>query len=169
MTEGLTALDVMVLVSLAVAGIFGWTRGFVREIFSLAAWVAGFFAVKAFHVPASAILAGPVGTAGGAAVFAVVLCFGVAFLAVRLIGTQLGRSTRQSILNPVDRILGFGFGLLKGLFAATMAFLLMSLVFDTLNGAQAPRPSWMAQSRTYQLLKASSAALVGAIDAGRAR
>ena len=159
----------MVLVSLAVAGLFGWTRGFVREIFSLAAWVAGFFAVKAFHVPASAVLLGPVGTAGGAAVLAVALCFGAAFAAVRLVGTQLGQTTRHSVLNPVDRVLGFGFGLLKGLFAATLAFLLMSLVFDALNRAQAPRPAWMAQSRTYQLLKASSAALVGAIEAGRKR
>jgi membrane protein required for colicin V production len=169
MTNGLTALDVMVLLSVGVSAAFGGLRGFVSEVFSLAAWFAGFVAVKLFQEPAAAFLVGPVGTWGGANVMSVALVFGIAFLAVRVIGNALGQRTRKSLLGPVDRVLGVGFGALKGLLAATLAFLLMTLVFDTINGAKAPRPEWMTKSRTYELLRASSVALVDAVEAGRGR
>lgn len=166
-TSGLTALDMMVLLSLGVGAVFGTMRGFVSEVFSLAAWIVGIAAVKLFYVPAEALLEKPVGSAGGAAVLAVALCFGVAFIATRLVGNRLGKAAHAALLGPVDRLLGLGFGLLKGLLAATVAFLFMTLIFDFLNGDKAPRPKWMAESKTYPLLSASGTALVGAVEAGR--
>jgi membrane protein required for colicin V production len=100
-------------------------------------------------------------------VLAVVLVFGLTFMTIRLIGNRLGRSTRNSVLGPFDRVLGLGFGMVKGLIAATIAFLLMSQVYDVLYGRDALRPGWMTASRTYDLLRASSAALVSAVEAGR--
>jgi membrane protein required for colicin V production len=167
MGAGFTALDMMVIVSLAVAGGYGAVRGFVLEVFLLTAWVAGIVAVKILHEPTTAMLVSPVGSQGGASVLAVVLCFGLTFLTIRLIGNRLGRSTRSSVLGPFDRVLGLGFGMVKGLMAATIAFLLMSQVYDFLYGRDALRPGWMTASRTYDLLRASSTALVGAVEAGR--
>ena len=169
MDAGLTSLDIMVLVSIAVAGGFGAMRGFVVEVFSLAAWIAGIVAVKLFHGTATEMLVTPVGTTGGASLLALALVFGIAFLAVRLTGNRLGASARGSLLGPFDRVLGLGFGMVKGLLAATLAFLLMGQVYDILNGRNAARPDWMQKSRTYDLLRASSTALVSAVEAGRAR
>lgn len=167
MGGGFTALDMMVIVSLAVAAGFGAVRGFVLEVFLLVAWVAGIVAVKFMHEAATAMLVSPVGSQGGASVLAVVLVFGLTFMTIRLIGNRLGRSTRNSVLGPFDRVLGLGFGMVKGLIAATIAFLLMSQVYDVLNGRDALRPGWMTASRTYDLLRASSTALVSAVEAGR--
>jgi membrane protein required for colicin V production len=167
MGAGFTALDMMVIVSLAIAAGFGAIRGFVLEVFLLAAWVAGIVAVKSMHGAATAMLVSPVGSRGGASVLAVVLVFGLTFMTIRLIGNRLGRSTRNSVLGPFDRVLGLGFGMVKGLIAATIAFLLMSQVYDVLYGRDALRPGWMTASRTYDLLRASSAALVSAVEAGR--
>lgn len=169
MGAGFTSLDIMVLVSLAVAGGFGAMRGFVVEVFSLAAWIAGVVAVKLFHGTAAAMLVKPVGTEGGASILATTLVFGLTFLVIRLIGNKLGQSARDSFLGPFDRVLGLGFGMVKGLLAATLAFLLMGQVFDVMNGRNAPRPKWMLDSRTYDLLRASSTALVSAVEAGRAQ
>jgi membrane protein required for colicin V production len=168
MGAGFTALDMMVLVALAVAGGFGAMRGFVTEIFLLVAWIAGIVAVKMLHAAATAMLVKPVGSAGGASILAVALVFGLTFLTVRLIGNRLGRSTRGSLLGPVDRVLGLGFGMIKGLLAATLAFLLMTQLYDFMNGSGAPRPDWMVKSRTYDLLRASSSALISAVEASRA-
>lgn len=165
--NGLTALDIMVLLSLGAGAVFGLSRGFLVEIFSLAAWVAGVVAVKFFHAPVAAALTGPIGTSGGATVLAVALLFGVAFLVVRSIGGGVGRRAKASILGPVDRALGLGFGLFKGLMAATLAFLMMSLVNDTVYGGAAQRPAWMTKSHSYELLRASSAALVDFVAARR--
>ncbi|UVO53446.1 CvpA family protein [Sphingomonas sp. SUN039] len=166
---GFTSLDMMVLVSLSVAGGFGAMRGFVGEVFSLAAWIAGIVAVKLLHGMAMPMLVKPVGSEGGASILAVALVFGLAFLAVKLLGSRLGHSARSSLLGLFDRVLGLGFGMVKGLLAATLAFLLMGQVYDILNGRNAARPDWMVKSRTYDLLRASSAALIGAVEAGRAR
>mgnify|MGYP003351013173 CR=1 FL=1 len=43
------------------------------------------------------------------------LIVGVTYLGGRTIARAIGSRTRTSILGPVDRALGFGFGALKGL------------------------------------------------------
>ncbi len=168
MTASLTALDVLVLLVVGAGAMFGLLRGFVHEVLSLAAWVVAIVAVKLFHAPAAAALARPIGTEAGAAVLAFALLFGITFLAVRMIGRKLGMHTRASFLGPFDRLLGLGFGALKGLIGATLMFLFASLINDTLHGAASPRPHWMTNSRTYPLLRASSAALVDFVQRRRA-
>lgn len=165
----LTALDILVLLTVGLGAALGFSRGFVNETVSLAAWVLAIIVVKALHTPVSAMLVGPVGTESGAAVLGFALVFGLTFLAVKMAGKALGTTTKGSLLGPFDRVLGLAFGALKGLIAATLVFLLVSLVFDTLNGRSAPRPAWMTESRTYPLLRASSASVVDFIEKRRAR
>lgn len=157
----------MVLLTMGIAAVLGCVRGFVGEVVSLGAWIIAIVAVKFLHGPVSALLTGPVGTESGAAVLAFALVFGLAFLGVKIAGRALGNVTRGSLLGPFDRLLGLGFGALKGLIAATLVFLFVSLVFDTLNGASAARPPWMTTSRTYPLLRASSAAIVAFVEKRR--
>jgi len=164
----LTGLDILVLLTVGAAAVFGFLRGFVSEVMSLAAWVLAILAVKFAHEPVAAALVKPIGTDTGASVLAFALIFGATFIVVRMVGGRMGTASRRSLLGPVDRLLGFGFGALKGLIAATLAFLFASLVFDTLLGAAQPRPVWMIKSRTYPLLRASSAALVDFVQKRRA-
>jgi membrane protein required for colicin V production len=155
---GLTVLDILVLLLLLGGAVIGWLRGFVMEVLSLGAWIAAILAVKLFHAPLSAWLAGPVGA--GAPVLAFALLFGAVFVGGKLVAGAIGRRTRTSILGPVDHLLGVGFGALKGLIGATLLFLVANMLYDTVYGGAAHRPTWMAQSRTYPLLKASSRAIV---------
>jgi membrane protein required for colicin V production len=71
------------------------------------------------------------------------------------------------VVGPVDRVLGAGFGALKGLIGATLLFLGVNLVYDTIWGRAAIRPEWMAQSRTYPMLKSSGATVVDLVEAQR--
>ena len=73
------------------------------------------------------------------------------------------------MLGPVDRLLGGGFGMLKGLIWATLFFLLANLATDMVYGPQADRPEWMTKSRTYPLLNASGRAIVDWVEARRHR
>src|SRR3546814_1824965 len=79
----------------------------------------------------------------------------------------LGRRTRNSIVGPVDRALGFGFGALKGLILASLLFLLAVLVLDTTGGGPTERPDWLTQSRSYPLLNATSASIADFVDRRR--
>jgi membrane protein required for colicin V production len=156
----MTALDIVALVLLGGGAIIGAMRGFVHEALSLIAWVLAVLAVKFLHTPATNALAGPVGSGSGAATLAFVLLFGVTFVLGRILAKSLGARTRQSVLGPVDRVLGLGFGFVKGLIGATLLFLLATLVVDTVRGGPGNRPDWVRNARTYALLNATSRATV---------
>lgn len=160
----MTALDIVVLLLVGGIGLRGLMRGFVTEAMSLVAWVAATVAVKLVHAPVSAALAKLVGTEGGAAVLAFAIIFGITFMLGRYVANRMGNVSRSSALGGFDRLLGFGFGALKGLIGATLIFLFASLVYNTFYGGHAERPDWMIESRTYPLLNATSRALVDFVE-----
>lgn len=131
------------------------------------AWVAIVAMLKLFHVALAAKLAGTVGTPSGAAVAAFAIIAGGTYLGGKLVANAIGKRTRTSILGPVDRALGFGFGALKGLILASLAFLLAALLVDTARGGPARRPDWMTQSKCYNLLNATSAGIADFVDRRR--
>ena len=163
----LTALDIIVLLVVAGAALLGLKRGFVTEVLSLFAWVAMVAALKLFHISLAAALTRIVGTASGAAVLAFAVIAGITYVGGRLVANAIGKRTRTSVLGPVDRGLGFGFGALKGLILASLGFLLATLVVDTARGGPAQRPDWMVKSRTYPLLNATSAGIADFVDRRR--
>jgi membrane protein required for colicin V production len=164
---GLTALDIVVVLLVGAGLVLGWLRGFVSEILSLFAWFLAIFALRYLHEPVRDLLVGPVGTVAGASVLAFAIVFGLVFLGGKLASRRLGTRVRNSVVGPVDHALGAGFGALKGLIGATVLFLAISLVYDTIWSRAAERPEWMTESRTYPLLKSSSAAFVDLVEARR--
>lgn len=156
----MTALDIIVLLLLLAGLVTGWLKGFVGEVLSLAAWIVAIVFLRLFHTPVTNALTGVVGTHAGAAVLAFVLVFGVVFLLGKLVSRRIGAGVKKSVIGPIDRILGAGFGALKGLIGATLLYLAGNLVYDTIYGRTAARPDWMAQSRTYPLLYASGRAVL---------
>jgi membrane protein required for colicin V production len=164
---GLTALDILVLILVAGAAVMGLVRGFVTEVLSLFAWVAVTAALKLFHISLAQTLTRWVGTPSGAAVLALALITAIFYFGGRWVAKAIGARTRSSVLGPIDRALGFGFGTLKGLILASLAFLLIALVVDTARGGPAQRPAWMTRSRTYPLLNATSAGIADFVDRRR--
>lgn len=164
---GLTAIDILVLLGVGAAAITGAMRGFVTEVLSLMAWLLVVAAIRFLHTPVAAALAEPVGTVQGAAVLAFALLGGIAYFGGRVVANAIGSRTRSGFLGPVDRALGLGFGAVKGLILASLAFLLVALVVDTVSGGPAQRPEWMTAGRTYPLLNATSASIAEFVDRRR--
>jgi membrane protein required for colicin V production len=165
----MTALDIIVLLLVGGGLVRGAMRGFVGEVLSLAAWIVAIVFLKLLHTPVTGALEGAVGTRAGAAVLAFALVFGLTFLAGKFVARRVGGGVKRSVIGPFDRILGAGFGALKGLIGATLLYLGANLVYDTIWGAQSERPAWMAQSRTYPLLYASGRAIVDFVEWRRGR
>ena len=163
----MTALDIFVILLLGGAALIGFVRGLTHEVLSLLAWVAGIAALKLFHSPLQERLIGVVDTSAAASVLAFALLFLPAYIAVKLFARAVGGKARRSVLGPVDRLLGGGFGMLKGLIGATLFFLLANLATDMVYGANADRPEWMTKSRTYPLLNATGRAVVDWVEARR--
>lgn len=159
----MTAFDIIVLTLLAGGAILGFKNGFVHAAVSLIAWIAGIFALRLFHAPVTALLKEPVGNDSGAAALALVGLYLGVYMLGKLIAHALRTRTRKSVLGPIDRVLGFGFGALKGLIAATLAYLLITMVHDIIWPGEG-QPQWIAESRTFPLLNASGTALVDLYD-----
>jgi membrane protein required for colicin V production len=156
----MTTLDLFVLLLLGGGALVGFVRGFVQEALVVAAWCAGVTALVLFHAPVSAAVSGIAKGPTGAAALAFVLLFLPAYLIMRVLAHRLGAKARASALGPLDRLLGGGFGMLKGLIGATLFFLLANLGTDLVYGTKAERPEWMRDSRTFPLLDASGRAML---------
>ncbi|MFM6852574.1 MAG: CvpA family protein [Sphingopyxis sp.] len=156
---GLTFLDIIILLALTGGLINGFLRGFVQEVLSLAALLVALFALRLMHGPLTAGLADAMGGETRASMVAFALIMGVIWGGGKFAAMRIGSATRSSMIGPVDRLLGAGFGVLKALLIAATAFMLITMAFDLFFGAGSQRPDWMQNSRTYPLMRATSAAL----------
>lgn len=155
----MTGFDIAVLLLVGLGAITGFMRGFVQEVVALAAWVFALFAIRFLHTPLTSFFEPEVGTNSGAAVLAFALLLLVPYAFVKLVAKWLGARSRESVLGPIDRVLGFGFGGVKGMIIVTLAFSILVLGYDTVWGAGG-RPTWITQARTYPFVNASSETLV---------
>lgn len=162
----MTVFDIAILILLGGLGILGFTRGFVTEALSLLAFAGATLAVGFLHDDVSSLLTGYVSNDYGVSLLSYALIFLVSYFALRYLAKRVGGGVRASALGPIDRALGLGFGLVKGLVIATLAFLLIVLVYQFVNATQ-KTPEWIAGSRTFPLLNATSTALIDYIDERR--
>jgi len=155
----MTALDIAVLLLIGGLAIRGFIAGFVTESLGLAALVGGIVAVRLFHTPVTALFTTWIGSEYGAALIAFVLVFGIVFILGKILAKAIGGKTKSSMLGMVDRLLGLGFGAIKGLLIATICYVLFTIGYDALYGVESNRPDWMRLSRSYPLLSASGSAM----------
>lgn len=159
----MTGFDIIVLIIIGVGAVGGFLRGFVQEVLSLAAWLLAIFAIHYLHTDVTTFLFKYIGTTSGSAVLAFALLLLIPYAGMKLIAGRFGEASRNSILGPIDRVLGFGFGTIKGAIIVVMAFSLLVLGYDSVWGMQG-RPTWITQARTYAVVNAGADALVKLID-----
>lgn len=155
-----TAFDWIVVALVGFLALGGLMRGFTHEAMSLAGWILAIVAVRLFHEQATMWLEPKTGGEATAAIVAFIgLFFGTAFLA-RLAAGAAGGFAKRSVLGPMDRVLGLGFGALKGLILASAMFLLTQFSTGLFDAEQEP-PEWLMESRSAPLLSLSANAMVG--------
>lgn len=155
----MNGFDIIVLVIIGIAAVGGFLRGLVQEVLSLAAWVLAAFAINQLHSPLAEFLDGYIGSQITTAILAFVMLLLIPYAAMKVIANNVGEASRNSIMGPIDRVLGFGFGMLKGGLIVVFAFSLLVLGYDTVWGYKG-RPDWIVTGRTYPIVDTSSRALV---------
>jgi membrane protein required for colicin V production len=165
----MTGFDIGIFVVVAATAISGFMRGLVQEIMALAAWVFALAAIHYFHTPLSQKLVPFTGEGMGAApVLAFVLLLMVPYVIIKFLSKRMGDLSRESLLAPIDRMLGLGFGVLKGLVVVVLGFSIMVMAYDTVWGIGG-RPVWITQARTYPFINAGSESLVKMIGERRSK
>ena len=159
-TEGFTGFDWVVLSLVGLLGVAGLVRGFTQEALSLAGWIIAIVVVRMFHQDATLWLAPRVGGDASGAIVAFLLLFFGTVLVGRLIAGAAGGFAKRSVLGPMDRVLGLGFGALKGLILSSVLFLLAQFSTGLFDPDQ-QLPDWLMESRTAPILSLSADAMVG--------
>lgn len=164
----MTGFDFIVLGVVAIAAMGGFMRGFLQEVLSLAAWILAAFAIRYLHTPLTSAMADYIGYGVSTAILAFALLLLIPYAAMKVIANNLGAASRNSPLGPIDRVLGFGFGGLKGVLVVVIAFSLLVLGYDTVWG-MGGRPTWITTARSYDLVDSGSRSLVEIIAERRAQ
>jgi len=151
----MTLFDIIALLILGVSLLVGLMRGATREVTNVAAFVLAVF-VSIFALRFTGPIAlGTVHPAWAANTVAVIIVFLAAYLLFRVIGGQLTRTVKHTDgLSLLDRLIGAGFGLVRGLVLLGVIGLLLSAVMSPDH-----TPSWVANAKLYPLTTASAAAL----------
>lgn len=165
----MTALDIVFLLLVGLGLMFGVMRGFVHEVLSLGIWIAAIVALRLLHGPLAGALEPVIGTVSGAYVLSFALILLIVVVGGKLLVRQVGGAVRRSVIGPLDRILGGGFGALKGLVGMALLYMGFSLVYDTIWGRDAFRPLWIARAQTYPLVHAASDTIVDLVEVRRSR
>jgi membrane protein required for colicin V production len=150
----ITWVDIAVAAILILSTWLAISRGFVRETLSIFAWAAAAFATLYFGRYAVALLAPhmPMMLAqvlGYTGVFLIVL------IPLALIGSGISGRIHASPAGGFDRILGALFGIVRGLVAIAVLYILYSLVIPVPVQAR-----WMKDARTLPLIQKSASTLL---------
>ncbi len=143
----LTAFDVGIGVLVLISAILATARGFTREILSLATW-AGSAAIAAYaYFNHKDIARGYIAEPIVADIVTVLGTFIVALIILHLITMRIADFVVDSRIGPLDRTLGFIFGVARGVLIAVVV-----VVFG-LWLMPANLPSWAADSRSLPVLR----------------
>jgi membrane protein required for colicin V production len=107
--------DYLVILAVIASAVVGAWRGLLREAVALAAWVIALFLAWHFSDLIAPHLGGLMSDSGVRPWAARVIIVLLVLLLGAGVGAALRRFVRLSIFSGMDRLLGFGFGLLRGL------------------------------------------------------
>lgn len=164
----MAVLDIIIAVIVVIAAIGGFVRGLVQEVLSLASWIMAAMALHFMHPTLTEGLKNFYRAEPAVSLFAFALLLLIPYAAMKaIVGTASGASD-GAILGPVDRVLGFGFGAIKGALMAVFAFAMLVTGYDESWGYKG-RPEWITTARTYAAADAFSRQLLPAIAVRRER
>jgi membrane protein required for colicin V production len=158
----MTAFDLTTLVILGVSGLLAFARGFVREVFSIAALIAGGASALYGYPVVRPIVGGWIGTEWLATVATGLGLFFTVYVIVTIVTIQLHNLIHKSqTVGLLDRTAGGLFGLARGL-------VIVALAVVVLRAATPPDklPDWLTQAQLYPVTALTAEALVSLAPEG---
>ncbi len=144
--------DIAVLVLLALSAAIGLARGFVREALGLAAWIGAAVLASRLSPQAVPFARRMIGDASIADPVAFLAVFAVLLVAFLLVAGAIGGLVRGTVLNGLDRLAGFVFGLARGAAVLVIAAMLVSAIWPV-----AEWPASVTASRSLPFVRSAAA------------
>jgi membrane protein required for colicin V production len=133
-------VDYAIIIVIALSTLISLTRGFVREAFSLAIWIAAFFVASWFYQDLAVYFTSFTDTTVRNGLAAVIL-FVLTLIVGALVNFLLGKLVDGTGLTGTDRVLGLVFGAARGVLIVTLVL----FVIDSFTALAAS--DWWQQSQ----------------------
>ena len=154
-----TLVDVALIAVVLISAIFAFGRGFVHEALSIAGWIGAAFAVI-FGLPLARpyvrdVIQPPLlaDFAAGATIFI------LAMIILSIFTRAIASRVHGSRLSPIDRSLGFVFGLVRGAVLICLAYIPVQWLMTPQE-----QPAWIRDARLQPLVEWGSEKLTSLVD-----
>ena len=125
--ESLNVFDWILVAIIATSSVFGLLRGFVKELLSLASWVAAFFVARLFSFKLSNFMVDWIDQPQFRVIAAFVILFAATLVVGALINNVFSRLVSATGLTGTDRLFGMVFGVVRGGLLVIVIVSLLSL------------------------------------------
>jgi len=144
-------VDGVVIALVVLSALFAFFRGFTREVLSIAAWIGAAFAALYLYKQVEPFALQATGNETIAKAIAVGAPFLVALLVLSIITHVIASRVQKSAVGPLDRTLGFVFGVARGIAVVAVAYLVVT------NLVREPEdPAWMREAKTLPIVRAGA-------------
>jgi membrane protein required for colicin V production len=147
----LTAIDIVVIVVILMSAVFAAARGLVHETFAILAWIVGAFIalrVTPFVQPLLNNMITPPWLEKGLVILGIFL---LVFIPLTLISHWLSGKVKHSVAGPVDRLLGFVYGVGRGLVIIGVVYIAFAALVPLKN-----QPDTLTKARLFPLIRNTS-------------
>ncbi|TCK09433.1 CvpA family protein [Marinobacterium mangrovicola] len=131
--------DWVILAIIAISSLMSLRRGFVREAVSLATWVVAFIVARLFATSLAVVLQDYIDTPSLRLLAAFAILFVITLIVGALVGMLIGALVSATGLSATDRVLGIGFGAVRGA-------LVIVVIVALLGMTPAVQDSWWLES-----------------------
>lgn len=145
-----TLLDIIVISVMLLSGILAMVRGLLREVFSILSWVVAAGVTLYFYKSTLPFVKPYITQDMAATATTVAILFLGTLLIASIITARISDMVLDSRIGPVDRSLGFLFGLARGLLVMVVAF----MFFNWLVPAKS-QPPWVLDAKSRPALQSA--------------
>ncbi|NJO37391.1 MAG: CvpA family protein, partial [Rhizobiales bacterium] len=138
----LTVFDMAVLFVVGVSALLALLRGLVRESLSIVVWVLSALIAYVAFPELREFVGGYVANVWVADAVTLVVVFVAPLVCLKIVAMVIAESVPSGVLGSFDRILGAGYGFVRGALIVSLAYLGLNLV-----NAPEHHPAWIREAQ----------------------
>ena len=124
-------VDSLALLIIVISAVVAFARGFIAEVLGIAAWVGAFFVASSTAHLLRPTMRGWLGNSEIADPAAYAAVFLLSLIVLSILTGMIGGAVRASLLGSIDRTLGIGFGVARGLVILAAIYVGTGLIFTS--------------------------------------
>lgn len=151
-------VDIVIASVVLVSAVYAALRGLLRETLSIFSWaLAAYLTLRLFPSfrPMLREYIAPDWLADVAVILGV---FMIILIPLSYVGFRITETVKQTDIGPVDRALGFVFGVGRGLVVVGLAYIVFSILVPPAN-----HPAWLTQARLFPAVANTSDVLLSLV------